>query len=132
MFLIVVGIVLLTHVHTDWGRVVSDEAGHWGLHPSNGGLGRALRRLSLLGSRQVGVFGGIAFAYGVLEVVEGYGLWMRHRWAEWLTVVATSLLFIPEVWELANRFSVLKVLALVVNAVVVGYLILRLRRHTEH
>ena len=38
----------------------------------------------------------------MLEGAEAYGLWMRKRWGEWLTVVATSLFFIPEIWESAK------------------------------
>lgn len=125
--LIAVGLVLLTHVHTDWGRVLRQEAIRWGLHPSNGGLGRVLRRISHIGPSRVGVYGAIAIGYGALEGVEAYGLWRRRRWAEWLTVVVTSLLFIPEVWELAKRPSVFKVAALVVNVAIVAYLIKRLR-----
>jgi len=126
-FLIAVGRVLLTHAHTDWGRVLRDEATRWGLHPSNGGLGRVLRRISHIGPSRFGVYGAIAVGYGALEGVEAYGLWRRRRWAEWLTVVATSLVFIPEVWELATRPSVFKVVALIVNAAIVVYLIKRLR-----
>jgi uncharacterized membrane protein (DUF2068 family) len=126
-FLIAVGLVLLTHVHTDWGRVLRQEAIRWGLHPSNGGLGRVLRRISHIGPSRVGVYGAVAVGYGALEGVEAFGLWRRRRWAEWLTVVATSLLFVPEVWELAKRPSAFKVAALIVNAAIVAYLIKRLR-----
>jgi uncharacterized membrane protein (DUF2068 family) len=45
-------------------------------------------------------------------------------------VLATSLLFIPEIWEIANKPTPLKVGALLVNIAIVAYLILRLRaRH---
>lgn len=127
-FLVAVGIVLLTHVHTDWGRLLRQEAVRWGLHPSNGGLGRVLRRVSHIGPNRVAVYGGIAVGYGCLEGVEAYGLWRRRRWGEWLTVVATSLLFFPEVWELTKRPSAFKIAALVVNAAIVTYLIRQLRR----
>ena len=33
-----------------------------------------------------------ALGYGVLELVEGTGLWLEQLWAEYLTVIATSLL----------------------------------------
>jgi uncharacterized membrane protein (DUF2068 family) len=74
------------------------------------------------------VFGAIALAYGALEGVEAYGLWTRRRWGEWLTVVATSLLLVPEVWELTKSATLLKVGALLVNLAVVAYLLWRLRR----
>ncbi len=61
--------------------------------------------------------------YGVLQVVEGVGLWGGWRWAEYLTVVATSL-FVPlEVYELVESVSLLKAAALIVNLAAVGYLV---------
>lgn len=75
------------------------------------------------------VFGTIAIAYGALEGVEGYGLFRRRSWAEYLTVVATSLLFVPEIDEIAKTPTPLKIGALLVNLAVVGYLVFRLRRH---
>ena len=38
-----------------------------------------------------------------LEITEGVGLFYRKRWAEWLTVVATSLLVPIEVYELVTQ-----------------------------
>jgi uncharacterized membrane protein (DUF2068 family) len=61
--------------------------------------------------------------YGVLQVVEGVGLWGGWRWAEYLTVIATSLLVPFEVYELIEGASLLKATALVVNLAAVGYLI---------
>lgn len=68
----------------------------------------------------------------MLEAVEGYGLARRRRWAEYLTVVATALLFIPEVDELLKHLTGLKVAALLINVLIVVYLVIRLvrRRHT--
>ncbi len=45
-----------------------------------------------------------------------------------LTVLATSLLLIPEAWELTKSISLLKVGGLLVNLLIVGYLLWRLRR----
>ena len=67
------------------------------------------------------------FAYGGLELVEGVGLWMARRWAEYLTVVATAV-FIPyEVFELVRSVTVTKVVAFVINVAAVVYLVLAKR-----
>jgi uncharacterized membrane protein (DUF2068 family) len=58
----------------------------------------------------------------VLELVEGVGLLYRKRWAEWLTVVATSLLIPVELYELVRHVSVLKAGGVAVNIVIVVYL----------
>ena len=61
--------------------------------------------------------------YAALEGAEAIGLWFARRWAEYLTFVATSLLLIPEVYELTGRVTATKVLALVINLAVVAYLL---------
>ncbi|MDQ3904668.1 MAG: DUF2127 domain-containing protein, partial [Actinomycetota bacterium] len=74
----------------------------------------------------------IAVGYGALEAVEGYGLFRRQRWGEYLTVVSTALLLIPEVQELLKHPTWLKVGGLVLNVVIVVYLIVRLLRRRTH
>lgn len=62
-------------------------------------------------------------AYAAVELLEGVGLWLLKRWGEYFAVVATAS-FIPfEVYELAHRFTALKVVALVLNVAVVVYII---------
>ena len=51
------------------------------------------------------------------------GLWLNKRWAEYLTFIATSLLIPYEIYELYLRVSVLKVVAFVLNVLVVAYLL---------
>ena len=63
-----------------------------------------------------------------MEAFESYGLWRRRRWGEYLTVVATGLLLIPEVDEIVKKPSVLKALGLLLNLVIIVYLVTRLRR----
>jgi uncharacterized membrane protein (DUF2068 family) len=127
--LIALGIVLVTHAHTDWGNTVNNLARDLGLDPSRNGIQKLIDKVRAVSPNRYVAFGILAVAYGVLEGVEGYGLWLRRRWAEYLTVVATSLLFIPEIYEIASRPTVLKVGALILNAVIVAYLIWRLRHH---
>jgi uncharacterized membrane protein (DUF2068 family) len=67
----------------------------------------------------------VAFGYAALFAVEGIGLWRGRVWAEYLTIVATTS-FIPfEVYELTRRFTPIRLGALVLNVVIVGYLVAR-------
>ncbi len=60
--------------------------------------------------------------YALLFAVEGVGLLMKKRWAEWLTVVATAS-FVPiEVYEVFHRPGAIKVVIIVVNLAVVYFL----------
>jgi uncharacterized membrane protein (DUF2068 family) len=60
-------------------------------------------RLGGFGAQQAQRDGAIAIGYRVLEAVEGYGLLRRQQWGEYLTVVSTALLFIPEMGELLKH-----------------------------
>ncbi len=83
--------------------------------------------VSGLNPRSFGAIAIGAFAYASLFVTEGIGLWRGKRWAEYLTVVATLSLVPLEVFEIIRRTSATRVMALLVNLVVAGYLIWRLR-----
>lgn len=75
--------------------------------------------LTLLASALVG--------YGALQVAEGVGLVLLRRWGEYVAVIGTSVFLPLEVFELTERVTVLRVLALVVNVAAVLYLLLTKR-----
>jgi uncharacterized membrane protein (DUF2068 family) len=64
--------------------------------------------------------GAIVFAGFIL--VEAWGLWRRRRWAEVLTIVATSLLIPVEVFEICRHPTIGKVATLLANGLIVLYL----------
>jgi len=72
----------------------------------------------------------VTLGYMGLVLVEGAGLWMRQRWAEWLVVVAGACLIPVEIWELsgASTHKLIVLAAMAVNVGVVWYLALQLRR----
>ena len=62
-------------------------------------------------------------AYGGLQLLEGIGLWLMKRWGEYVAVVGTSI-FIPlEVYEIVERVTWLRLVALAVNVFAVVYLL---------
>jgi uncharacterized membrane protein (DUF2068 family) len=61
--------------------------------------------------------------YGILQLVEGVGLWGGWRWAEYLATIVTSA-FIPlEIYELMEKTTFFRAGALAVNIFVVIYLV---------
>ncbi len=69
---------------------------------------------------------GLAF-YGALQFLEATGLWLLKRWGEYVAAVATSL-FIPiEVYELAEKVTWFRIVALLINIGAVVYLVYRKR-----
>jgi uncharacterized membrane protein (DUF2068 family) len=69
----------------------------------------------------------VTLAYAAVFAVEGVGLWMQKRWAEWLTVIITASLIPLEVWEIFFRPTIGKVLILLANVAVVAYLVWHVR-----
>lgn len=131
LVLVAAGVALLTHAHTDWASAGRHVAGRLGLDPSGNATGRVINRLGSLGVGQTVRFGVISLLYGVLEGAEGYGLFRRRRWAEYLTLVSTALLLIPEIYELIKRPSAWKALGFAVNLLIVGYLAIRLHHRRQ-
>jgi uncharacterized membrane protein (DUF2068 family) len=66
--------------------------------------------------------------YSGLFIVEGVGLWLGLHWAEILTVIATSSLIPIEVYEVWHKRSIGSVVVLLLNALILVYLLLRLKR----
>jgi uncharacterized membrane protein (DUF2068 family) len=66
-------------------------------------------------------------AYGLLEGVEGVGLWRAERWAEYLTVVATAAFLPYEIFELSKSVTVTKLVAFAINVLAVVYLVVAKR-----
>ncbi len=62
------------------------------------------------------------FLLAALFAVEGVGLWLGQRWAEFLTVIATGCLIPVEIYELAQKLSWARVSTLVLNLTLAGYL----------
>lgn len=62
------------------------------------------------------------FALGALNLTEAVGLYLKRRWAEWLTVIATGILIPLEFYEVIVKVSALKAGVLILNCVVVYYL----------
>ena len=69
------------------------------------------------------------FLYATLFLIEGTGLALRQRWAEYVTIISTSSLIPIEVYEMVKNFSAVKVAFLLINLAVVVYLIFELRRN---
>jgi uncharacterized membrane protein (DUF2068 family) len=64
----------------------------------------------------------VGFFYAGLNFTEAYGLAMRYRWAEYLTVFATGI-FIPfEIHEVLKQPDVIRLGALIINVLIVVFL----------
>ena len=109
----------------DFTRLVKDLQGGLGgpVNNSSHGVVHDLQRLFAVSTRNLYLVGAASAVYAVMEGTEAVGLWLGRRWAEYLTFVAT-VVFVPyEIYELTKGISWLKLLALVINLLIVIYLL---------
>ena len=118
----------LSFLHKD----VASEVEHWldqlRVDPDNQFVGAVLSKLQLVHAKELKELSALGAGYAALFLTEGTGLLFRKRWAEWLTIVATSSLMPIELYELVQKFTAVRLFALLINAAVVLYLIYLVRQ----
>lgn len=126
--LIAVGVGALRLLHKDLASVVEHWINVFRVDPHNHFIDLLLDKLAILDDRRLKELSVGTFIYAAIFLVEGVGLALRKRWAEYFTIISTSSLVPIEIYELARRVSIGRSLALAINLAVVVYLILELRR----
>jgi uncharacterized membrane protein (DUF2068 family) len=106
---------LLDHLHVDpdnrYAQALIDQVG----------------RMTDTNLKLVGI-SAISFFYCGLFGTEGVGLFLRKRWAEWFVVIVTGSLLPLEIYEIIHKMSVAKIILTIVNLLIIGYLIVVIRR----
>jgi uncharacterized membrane protein (DUF2068 family) len=97
------------------------------LDPDNRIIQSVIARISGLDQKHLDEIGAGLFLYGILFGIEGVGLLLRKRWAEYLVIVTTSLLIPLELLEVYKKASWLRIAVLLINVLIVAYLILVIR-----
>jgi uncharacterized membrane protein (DUF2068 family) len=83
---------------------------------------RALVWFSGLSESRIHALRFVTLTYAAVFAVEGIGLWMQRRWAEWLTTIITASLIPLELWEVFHNLSIGATLVLLANILIVVYL----------
>jgi uncharacterized membrane protein (DUF2068 family) len=80
-------------------------------------------KLFAVSTQHLYLYGVAVAAYAAINGIEAVGLWRARRWAEYLTLIEVLVLVPVEIHELTLRVSPLKIITLVLNLAVVGYLL---------
>jgi uncharacterized membrane protein (DUF2068 family) len=91
----------------------------------------ALTEAGLLTNSKIEALSAIAFFYGILFGIEGTGLYLRKRWAEWFVVIMTGSLLPLEAYEIIHKITLAKIALTAGNLIILGYLIYVIRRKQE-
>lgn len=127
LLLFLVAIKLLTLINRDVAEWAADFIARHRIDPDNRIVHTILEKLTGVGNKELVAMSVGSFLYSGLQLTEGIGLWLEKRWAEFLTVIATSLLIPVELYELYEKFTILRLVVLIVNLLMVAYLVLRLK-----
>ena len=75
-------------------------------------------------------FSGIAAGiYALVTAIESVGLWYEKTWAKILVIGLVGISIPPEIFELIQGLTVLKMLVFIVNIAVLWYLIRHFHKH---
>jgi uncharacterized membrane protein (DUF2068 family)/Flp pilus assembly pilin Flp len=96
------------------------------LDPSSHFLSWALDKVSEITQHELRTISYLFFSYGVLFAIEGVGLYLKKRWAEFMVVIVVSSLVPFEFYEICLSLAWWKLLLMAGNLLVVGFLCRRL------
>ena len=126
--LLAIGLGALHYLHGD----IAKDFAHWmellRTDPHNKYLIWLLEKLSNVDEHRLRQLSVGTFFYSALFLLEGTGLALAKRWAEYLTIITTASLMPLELYEIYVHMTVPRVVVLLVNIVVVAYLVRELRR----
>lgn len=128
LVLLAIGIGALSLLHENAAAGVTRWITALRVDPKNHFIHMAIKKLWSVDDTKLVEISAGTFFYAALMLTEGVGLGLHKKWAEYFTVFATGS-FIPlEVYELAQDFSITKLLVIALNVSVVVYLVLGLRK----
>jgi uncharacterized membrane protein (DUF2068 family) len=134
LLVLLAGFGLLKYIHEDLYLAAEKLIQHFHLNPASRYPRIFLDLANHVTDRQLWVMALSALLYAVARFVEAYGLLYGRQWAEWLGLL-TGGIYVPlELFEIARGVTWPKVVLLIVNTGVVGYLsfvIYQARRHRK-
>ena len=126
--LLAIGLGALHYLHGD----IEKDIAHWmellRADPHNKYLIWLVEKLSNVDEHRLRQLSVGTFFYSALFLLEGTGLALAKRWAEYLTIITTASLMPVEMYEIYVHTTVPRIVVLLVNIVVVAYLARELQR----
>jgi uncharacterized membrane protein (DUF2068 family) len=125
---VVLGVGALKLLHHDLGVVVLRVSDVLKIDPESRVVALLMSKADLIGAPQLRHFSALTFTYAALCLIEGTGLMLEKRWAEYFTVTLTVLALPWECFELSKEVTSVRVALLLINLIVLAYLVWLLRR----
>ncbi len=124
---LIAGFGLLSALHQGAAQVAEDLARQMHLNPAKGYPQIFIDLARDTSNAQLRLLAAGAFGYAAMRGIEAFGLWRRRRWAVWFSV-ASGAVYVPiELYEIAQGFSAIKLVTLLVNLGIVACMAYALR-----
>lgn len=131
IFFTAVGAGALDLVNKNISDVVLSVIDALRIDPERRFVGILMEHVGLIQPHDLRRAGILSFLYAMVCVVEGTGLMLEKRWAEYFTVILTACGLPWESYELMEKYSPYKVGLLVINLAVLLYLLWILKKRRE-
>lgn len=131
ILLVAVGIGAINLLHKDVSQIATNWIAEIRVDPDNRLVHRLIAKLGLMNDRRLEELSIGSFLYAAVFLIEGIGLWLRKRWAEYFTIIITCSLIPLELYEIAMRVTIIRIAMLLVNLAIVWYLFVQLRKHNK-
>jgi uncharacterized membrane protein (DUF2068 family) len=130
---IALGVGALRLLHRDVAEFVLRALDALRIDPERHIVALIMHKADLINNHQLRQFSIVTFCYAGLCLIEGTGLMLEKRWAEYFTVTLTAALLPWECYEIAKHFTGVRVVVLFINIAVLVYLawLLRRKRRSE-
>ncbi len=123
---VLAGFGALRLLHRDVRALAVELVGRFHLNPEHRIADSFVRAAENVTDKSLWIWAGFAAGYAVFRFVEGYGLWHRRSWAEWLALVSGGIYLPVEIYEVTQRLTWIRVTVLVANIAVVVLMALAL------
>ena len=127
LLLLAIAVGALSLLHENVAAQVTSWINILRVDPDNRFIHMLIKKLWLVDDRKLIEISAGTFFYAGLMLIEGVGLALQKRWAQYLTILATTSLIPLEIYGLLKQFSITKTAVILINAAIVLYLILRVR-----
>ncbi len=121
-FFVGLGFALLQMLHHDLYMLSIWAVETLHLDPDRRLIAGVLNKISLINNHRLKQLSALVFIYAALDFIEGIGLILEKRWAEYFTLILTIALLPLEVVKLIHHPNHWTALVLLANIVIVIYL----------
>jgi uncharacterized membrane protein (DUF2068 family) len=122
IFFILIGVGVLRLVHRDLADMLLRFAQSFRIDPESHLVNLLLDKAQALTPHRLKWIGTAVFLDAGLDFIEGTGLILRKRWAEYFTLILTASFLPWELFEIIRHVTPIKIGLTILNALVVLYL----------